>query len=75
MEWIKEKLPETAGFYLVVANELQPHTDEFMNEQFKDEVKIIFYFKERNVTGWQKDWTGKPSNVKYWMPLPAIPSS
>jgi hypothetical protein len=74
MEWVKEKLPETAGFYLVVTDELQPHTDEFMNEQFKSEVKIIFYFKEPNVTGWQKDWTGKPSNVKYWMPLPPIPT-
>lgn len=74
-KWInvKERLPEKASFCLVVVNELQPYTDKYMNEQFKDEVKIIYYFKERATTGWQNDWRGRPSNVKYWMPVPPKP--
>jgi hypothetical protein len=73
MEW-KTGLPNKAGFYLMARNVLQPHTNENHNNVYKDEIEIIFYFKERNVTGWQKDWTAKPSNVKYWMPLPIIPT-
>ncbi len=75
MHWVSviNQVPEIAGYYLVVVNEKQPHTDKFLNEQYQDEVKIIYYFKERNVTGWQKDWTGKHSDVKYWMPVPQIP--
>lgn len=77
MEWISvnKRLPETAQYCLVCVNELQSHTDEFGNDQYKDEVKIIYYFKERNVTGWQNDWTGKPSKVKFWMPLPEPPKN
>ena len=75
MKWIKYHLPIKAGFYLVVRNVCQCHTDKYQNEVYKDEIKIIFYFKERNVTGWEKDWTGKPSNIKYWMPLPNIPAN
>jgi hypothetical protein len=72
---VKDKLPEVAQFCLVTTNELQPLTDKLLNEQYKMEVKIIYYFKERNVTGWQNDWTGKQSDVKFWMPLPKPPLS
>ena len=74
--WINplKKLPDNPDFYLVAANTLQSHTDKNHNEVYKIEVRIIFYFKEPNVTGWQKDWTGKPSDVKGWMQIPAPPS-
>ncbi len=74
MDWINNKLPKKAGYYLVVKSVVQVHTDDNFNPVYKDEIEIIFYFKERNVTGWQKDWTGEPSNVKYWMHLPKIPT-
>lgn len=72
-EWVVDRFPETAGFYLVTRKVLDTHTDEFLNDRYIDEVVIIFYFKERNVTGWEKDWTNKPSNVIGWMPLPNKP--
>ncbi len=77
MKWIniKDELPEKAGFYLTVVNELSPFEDNFMSPIYEDLIKIIYFFKERNVTGWQKDWTKKPSNVKYWMPLPSSPKN
>jgi len=75
MEWIRvqDKLPEEAMFCLVSRSVLSAYTDENLNNQYELEVCIIYYFKERNVTGWEKDWTNKPSSVQFWMPLPSPP--
>jgi hypothetical protein len=74
-EWIsvKTRLPEEAGFYLVSASELDPIEKVFGTPSYTNKTKIIFYFNERNVIGWQKDWTGEPHNVTHWMPLPKAP--
>jgi hypothetical protein len=75
-KWIdvKNNLPEVAGFYWVNRIVVDTHTDDHGNAQFINEQEKIFYFKERNVTGWEKDWTGNPSNVTHWQPLPSAPN-
>jgi hypothetical protein len=75
-KWIdvKNNLPEVAGFYWVNRIVVDTHTDDHGNAQFINEQEKIFYFKERNVTGWEKDWTANPSNVTHWQPLPSAPN-
>lgn len=75
--WIKveERLPENPMFCLVWKKVLSPYTDKQMNDVFEFKLETIYYFKERNYTGWQNDWTGKPSDVTHWQPLPTPPTN
>lgn len=74
-KWIsvEERLPEESGYYLVFRKVENTHVNDQHKAMYSNERCIIFYFKERNVTGWQKDWTGNPSFVTHWLPLPSAP--